>query len=755
MATKSGSRKSKVPYLDPALDVDRRVSDLLGRMTLEEKVRQMGMVAQFRDLLRNGRVSVAALRRHYGAMSPGCINDPKLEPRATAEAVNAVQHYLVERTRLGIPAIVHGECLHGHMSGGTTVFPQAIALGSTWDVEIIDQMGSAIAKEARVCGINQALAPDLDLARDPRWGRVEETYGEDPYLVSRMGVAYIEGMQGDGPTIDREHIACMAKHYAAHGSPEAGVNCSPVAGGVRDLHMLYLPPFKAAVTEARVQAIMNAYSEYDGMPAAASKLLLTRILRQEWGFPGWVFSDYGSIEMLHSFHKTAASPAEAGRQAVEAGMDLEAPNEFCFGKRLLKLVTRGEVAVERIDRAVARILRAKFLAGLFENPYADTRAVSRIVHNTDHRRLARRVAEESIILLKNDNQTLPLSRRLDSIAVIGPSADAAQLGDYTVPGAKGVSPLQGIRRAVSKRTKIRFARGCRMIDDSREEFAKAIDVASRSDVAIVVVGGTSNFYGGIGWGDDEGAATCGEGFDMADLSLMGVQEELVRAVHETGTPTVLVLMHGRPNSITNLAGIIPAIVETWYPGEEGGHALADILFGKVNPSGKLPISIPKSVGHVPACYNHLPSARGAYHAPGSPGRPGRDYVFADTEPLFTFGHGLSYTTFRYTNLRVTPRSIRSGGIAEVHVNVRNTGQVKGREVVQLYVNDVYSSVTTPVKVLRGFRKISLRPGEQKTVRFTLKPEDLAMLDENVEWVVEPGEFEISIGPLTTTLTVKD
>jgi len=747
-------RSPRFPYLDPALDVDRRVSDLLGRMTLEEKVGQMGMKAKFRDLLVKGKVSVAAMRRLYGRVSPGCIDDPRLEPRATAEAVNAVQKYLIERTRLGIPAIVTSECIHGLMSPGATIFPQAIALGSTWDVDLIGQMGSVIAKEARTCGVNQALSPDLDLARDPRWGRVEETYGEDPYLVSRLGVAYIRGMQGDGPILDPEHIACMAKHYAAHGSPEAGVNCGPVAGGMRDLHMYYLPPFKAAVTEAGVRAVMNAYSEYEGVPAAASKLLLTRILREEWGFPGYLFTDYGSIEMLHCFHRTAATPAEAGRQALEAGMDLEAPNEFGFGRRLIQLVTRGEVDEALIDRAVTRILRAKFLAGLFENPYADTRAVTRVVHNAEHRRLARRMAQESIVLLKNDHGVLPLSRGLGSIAVIGPSADVAQFGDYTAPHAKGVSPLQGIRRAVSKRTRVRHAPGCGMFDNSKENFPKAIRAAAASDAAIVVVGGTSHSYGGIGWGDDQAAATCGEGFDMADLNLMGEQEELVRAVYQTGTPTVLVLMHGRPNSITDLARDIPAIVETWYPGEEGGHALADILFGKVNPSGKLPVSVPKSVGHVPACYNHLPSARGVYHEPGSPGGPGRDYVFADTEPLFPFGFGLSYTTFRYTGLRVSPPSIRPGGRAEVRVNVRNTGKVKGREVVQLYVNDVYSSVTTPVKVLRAFKKISLRPNEQKTVTFTLHAEDLAMLDQNLEWVVEPGDFEISVGPLTATLTVR-
>jgi len=745
--------RAKPVYQDATRDVEARVGDLLARMTLEEKLRQMSM-GRVADFLVGGRASVSKMREFFRGRSIGCLQDPRIDPRASAAAVNAVQKYLVEKTRLGIPGLVISECLHGHLSGGTTLFPQAIGLASTWNPKLIKRMAQAAAREARAVGVAQALAPDLDLSRDPRWGRVEETYGEDPYLVSRMGVAYITGMQGEGPNVDREHLVCTAKHYAGHGSPEAGVNLAPVAGGLHDLYSLYLPPFKAAVTEAGVHSVMPAYSEYEGVPAHSSRLLLTRVLREEWGFQGYTFSDYGGVQMLHSFHKTAASPEEAGRQSLEAGMDLEAPSDYGFGERLLGLVRKGEVSVDLIDQAVARILRAKFLTGLFENPYADTRAATKVVNCEEHRKLAREIAQESIILLKNEGSLLPLSRSTGSIAVIGPNANEAQLGDYSMPKEEAVTPLQGILGAVSKRTNVLYSEGCPMYGTARDGFDEAVEAAKASEVAVVVIGGASSVMAGVGWGHDKGAATCGEGFDRTDLNPPGVQGELVAAVHATGTPTVVVLMHGRPYSIPWMDEHIPAIVEAWYPGEEGGNALAEVLFGKVNPSGKLPVSVPQSVGHVPAFYNCKPSGRGYYHRPGTPEEPGRDYVFSSPAPLYDFGHGLSYTTFKYSSLRVSPRKILPAGQVEVTVDIRNTGKRAGKEVVQLYVNDVVSSVTTPVKVLRRFEKVSLRPGQKKTVRFVLGPEDLAMLDESHNWVVEPGEFEILVGGLMKKFDVK-
>jgi len=752
MAVKRTPKARKPAYLDASLNVDARVRDLLGRMTIVEKIRQMSADSMER-FLKHGRVSRKALHEFFRGRSIGSLRDPRIEPAGNARAVNAVQKYLVERTRLGVPAIIHGECLHGHMSPGATIFPQAIGLASTWNTRLIRQMAAVAAKEARAVGVAQALAPDLDLARDPRWGRVEETYGEDPYLASRMGVAYIRGMQGEGPAITAEHVACTAKHYAAHGSPEAGMNLAPVAGGERELRSLYLPPFKAAVIEAGVHSIMPCYSEYDGIPAHASRFLLTRILREEWGFPGYVFSDYGGVHMLKDFHRTARTAAEAGKQALEAGLDLEACVEYGFGDELLRLARKGDISVALIDRAVARILRIKFLAGLFENPYADVEKASRIVNRPAHRRLARRIAQESIVLLKNEKKLLPLDPSLRRIAVIGPNANVAQFGDYTVHKTDAVTPLAGIRRAVSQRTEVVHAAGSALYGAARDGFDEAVEKAADADAAVVVIGGTSHVMAGVGWGMDEAAATCGEGFDRADLGPPGVQTDLVKAIHATGTPTIVVMIHGRPYCIPWIAEHVPAIIEAWYPGEEGGNALADVLFGKVNPSGKLPVSVPRSVGHVPAFYNHKPSARGYYKNPGSPEKPGRDYVFSAPTSLFAFGHGLSYTTFKASNLRVSPRRIPPGGRVNVAVDIRNTGRRRGKEVVQLYVNDVVSSVTTPVKALRGFKKIDLKPGEKRTVRFVLTPDDLGLFDEEMAFVVEPGTFEVLVNGLKKTFEV--
>jgi len=743
--------RRKPAYLDAKLSVDARVRDLLGRMTVGEKIREM-VSSSARMFLKNRRVSVKAVREFFGRMSIGSLQDPRLDPVENVRAVNTIQKYLVEDTRLGIPTIFHSECLHGHMSGGATVFPQAIGLASTWNPDLIRDMARSAAREARAVGVTQSLSPDLDLAREPRWGRCEETYGEDPYLVSRMAVAYVRGMQGDGTRVNGEHLVCTPKHYAAHGSPEGGINISPVSGGMRELRTLYLPPFKAAVTEAGARSVMPCYSEFDGIPAHASGLLLTRILREEWGFQGYTFSDYGGVSMLYRVHKTAHTLSEAAMQALEAGVDLEACGDICYG-RLEKLVKNGEVPLEWVDRAAARVLRVKFLAGLFENPFADEKTAVKIVNCGAHRKLARQVAEESIILLRNEG-LLPLDPCLPSIAVIGPNAHVTQFGDYAFPKEGAATPLQAIRRSVSRRTQVNSAQGCALYGMARDGIPEAVEAAEKSEVAIVFIGGTSTVLAGIGWGTDRRPATCGEGFDRSGLTLPGVQADLVRAVHATGTPTAVIMIHGRAYSIPWMAQNIPAIVESWYPGEEGAGAIAKVLFGKANPSGKLPVSVPRSVGHVPVHYNHKPSARGCYHQPGTPEKPGRDYVFSSPTPLFAFGHGLSYTTFKYSNLRIAPTRILPGGNVRVSINLRNSGKRKGKEVVQLYLNDLVSSVTTPVKVLRGFKKVDLDPGELRTVKFDLGPEDLMLLDRNMNWIVEPGEFEVMIGGLKRTFSVE-
>ncbi|MCK5157182.1 MAG: glycoside hydrolase family 3 C-terminal domain-containing protein, partial [Spirochaetales bacterium] len=693
-----------------------------------------------------------------GDMGIGGIMDPWIPAVGTTRMTNAVQKYLVTKTRLGIPALIMAECLHGHLSPGATIFPQAIGLSCSWDPGVVESIASAAAKEASSVGIRQAFSPDLDLGRDPRWGRVEETYGEDSYLCSRLGVAYVRGLQGGKGKLGPGKLAATLKHFAGHCDPQGGINLGPADVGMRKLREEYLPPFKAAVMEAGALSVMPAYSEIDGVPCSSSKFLLRQILREEWGFTGFTFADFGAVGMLADFHKTAGNDQQAGKQAFEAGLDMEAPEVRCYGNNLLELIRKGEVSMDRLDEAVGNILRIKFLTGLFENPYVDEGLVKDIVHCDKHVKLARKVAGESIVLLKNQDKLLPLDKsKISSIAVIGPNADVAECGDYCFPKQEDISPLQGIQTAVSSGTKVTFAPGCDMHDLNRDGFDEALQAARDSDVAVLCVGGSSMSLGGVGWvvdGKPTRPSTCGEGFDRTDLNLPGVQQELVEAVAATGTPVVVVLINGRPLSIPWIAEQVPAILEAWYPGEQGGHAIADILFGKVNPSAKLTMSIPRSVGQVPNYYCQKPSARGYYKKPGSPGKPGRDYVYSETSPLYEFGYGLSYTSFSYDNLCVSPSITIPEGKVKVSIDVGNTGDRPGKEVVQLYINDVVSSVTTPEKLLKRFEKVGLNPGEVKTITFELGFDDLSLLNEDMEPVVEPGVFEVMIGGLKKSFEVK-
>jgi beta-glucosidase len=739
-------------YLDCGIPVDERVEDLLGRMTPEEKIREMSMCS-LRHLVENGAFSKERAGRYFGGMGFGCMEDPRQDPKKTAEICNEMQRYLRENTRLGIPSMVTCECLHGFMSPGATVFPQAISLAGTFNRALVRQVSGAIAKEARSCGMAQALTPVLDVARDPRWGRTEETYGEDPYLCGAIGTEFIKGLQGEGPGIDGEHVAATAKHFAAYGNTEGGLNMAPSHVGERELRSVFLTPFKKAV-EAGVTAVMPAYCEIDGVPCHGSSFLLRRVLREEWGFTGYVFSDFEGIKDLHGFHHTAGSKGEAGKQALAAGVDFEAPCPYGFTEEFAEMVKTGEVDMKLIDRAVSNILRAKFLTGIFDRPFADPEKAAAVVNCGEHKSLSRKAARESIVLLKNDGRLLPLGKNLRTVAVIGPNAGKMELGGYSMEKADAVSVLQGIREKVSKNTEVLYAAGCEICGDSRRGFEEAVEAAKRADVAVAVVGECSLMQRGMGWGSNlDDISISGEGFDRCELGLPGVQEELVAAVRATGTPVVMVLVNGRPLSIDRLAKDIPAIVEAWYPGEEGGRALADILFGDVNPSGKLAISFPKSAGQIPQFYNHKPSARGYYHKPGTPEKPGRDYVFGDAKPLFEFGFGLSFTTFEYSNLRVIPEKIGRGGYAAVCVDVENTGPADGMEAVLMYVNDVVSSVTTPVRELKGFEKINLAKSEKKRVSFMLRPEDLALVDSGFNEVVEPGLFEITISGLKKSLEV--
>lgn len=729
-------------YKDPNASIDERVEDLLGRMTLEEKIAQMNMngMGEYRQL-------------PHGA---GVVESPFISVQEIARMSSETKRYARENTRLGIPPIQIGECLHGQLAMGATIFPQAIAQGSTWNPALVERMASVIALEASASGVDQALSPLFDLAREPRYGRTEECYGEDPYLVARMGVAFVEGMQGKAEYTRVHGIApgklmCTAKHFAGYSVPAGGKNLAPSSLGEREMRTLHLYPFEKVVKEANVCAVMPSYNEVDGMPAHSNRWLLTDVLRGEWGFGGYVFTDYGGLSQLHNFHHVAADASEAAVMGINAGVDLEAARPDAYA-RLSDLVKAGKVKEEQIDAAVRRILRAKFMAGLFDKPYPDPERLSEVVHRPEHVALALEVAQESAVLLKNDSALLPLdASKLKSLAVIGPNADQVQYGDYTYTrdNRSGVTILQGLRDRLGSRVQVNYAKGCNITGSDRSGIAAAVEAASKSDVAVVVLGETSVILSGLGWGvglgenEPRDPFVSGEGYDLTSLDPPGVQRELLQAVCATGKPVVLVMVHGRPWSIDWEKDHVPAILEAWYPGEQGGNAIAGILLGEVNPSGRLNCSVPRSVGHLPVTYDYKPSARGINREPGTPEKPGRDYVFSSPAPLFAFGHGLSYTTFEYSDLKIDNNE--SAKTVKVSVNVRNTGSRDGKEVVQLYVNDRVSSVTTPQKMLKGFDKIELKAGEQKTVTFDLPYDELALWNASMQRVVEPGEFAVMIG----------
>jgi beta-glucosidase len=662
-------------------------------------------------------------------------------PREGAMFANAMQKWLIENTRLGIPAILHDEILHGHMAKGSTSFPQPIALATTWDPEFIAKIFTAGALEARARGSHQVLGPNLDLAREPRWGRTEETYGEDPYLTSRMAVAIVKALQGPAaPRIDENHVIATAKHFAAHGQPESGTNIGPANFSERTLREVFLPSFKAAVTEAGIMSVMPSYNEIDGVPSHANRWLLQKLLREEWGFAGHVVSDYYAIPQMVDLHHVATDKSAAAKLSIEAGVDTELPDPDAF-PTLLRLVKEGQIAEVTIDRAVARNLRAKFLLGLFENPYVDVERAVRVTNSPEHRALAAEAARRSITLLKNQNNLLPLNlNTLKSIAVIGPNAARVHLGGYSDDPGRGVSVLQGIEDKVGNRIKVAYAEGCKITKEGGDWFAdtphlgdaaedqrliaEAVQVAKTADVALLVLGGNEDT-------NKEGWAETHLG-DRDSLDLVGRQNDLVKAILETGKPTVVLLINSGPLSINYIAENVPAILEGFYLGQETGVGVADVLFGDYNPSGKLTISFPRSVGQLPLYYNRKPTAR-------------RGYLFANKEPLFPFGFGLGYTTFAYSNLKVNPTRIGIAGEARVSVIVTNTGKRAGDEIVQLYIRDLVSSVTRPIMELKDFKRISLAPGESKTVDFMITSDKLSFLDLNMKSIVEPGWFDIMVG----------
>jgi beta-glucosidase len=722
-----------LPYKNPNLSVDERVADLLKRMTLEEKVAQLvGVWPRQRELkpeeLKHGIGQVARQQERKG-------------PREGAAFANSVQKLLVENTRLGIPAIFHDEILHGHMAQGSTSFPQPLALASSWDLDLITKVFRAGALETRVRGSHQVLGPNLDLGREPRWGRTEETYGEDPYLVSRMGVAVIKAIQGESPTVDNEHVMATAKHFAAHGQPEAGTNVAPANFSERTLREVFLPSFEAAVKEANVSSVMASYNEIDGVPSHMNTWLLEKVLRQEWGFKGNVVADYYAITQLMDLHKVVGSKPEAAKLSLEAGVDIELPDPDIY-PNLIRMVKEGKISETVIDQSVARNLRAKFLLGLFENPYVDPERAVTVTNSAAHRELAAEAARRSIVLLKNENNLLPLDRsKLKTLAVIGPNAARVHLGGYSDNPGRGVSVLQGVTEKAGPQIKVVHAEGCKITKeggdwfadtshlsdeaDDRKLIAEAVETAKSADVALLVLGGNED-TNKEAWADNHLG-------DRDSIELVGRQNDLVRAILATGKPTIVNLINGGPLSINYIAENVPAILEGFYLGQETGIGVADVIFGDYNPAGKLPISFPRSVGQLPIYYNQKPSAR-------------RGYLFTDKSPLFPFGYGLSYTTFSYGKPGVSPAQMAPNGQAKVSVEVTNTGKRAGDEIVQLYIRDLVSSVTRPIKELKDFKRISLRPGETKTVEFTITPDKLWFYDLNMKRVVEPGTFEIMVGP---------
>ena len=776
---------TKLPYRDPSLPIQVRVADLLNRMTLDEKIAQLYCLGRVREMTipdLNAQSTGSQPQTSYREIprpvvlfdEKGAIDDREMtrvmsnglcqlgrpsqvnSPRAAALLTNAIQEFLWNHTRLGIPALFNEEGLHGLMGLDATSFPQAISLASTWDETLVKKVYAATARETRARGSNYIYTPVLDLARDPRWGRVEETFGEDPCLVSRLGLAAVLGLQGEGPLdpdnphIDSEHVIAAAKHFAVHGQPEGGQNSAPGNISERVIREQFLPPFEMVVKQARVQALMASYNEIDGVPAHANPWLLQTVLRDEWGFEGFVTSDGVGVMQLLILHHIAETPAEAAALAVQAGVDCEVPMGLCYPS-LKEAVQNGAIPIEIIDRAAARILRAKCLLGLFDAlPKADPEEAERLANCVEHRQLALDAARRSIILLKNEGHILPLDKsRMRRLAVIGPNAADLHLGGYSSDPGHGVTILDGIRLAAGASVEVFYAEGCRLTETARdwrgwhedevrlsdpaandERIAEAVALAGSADAVILVLGEHES-TGREGWWFNHLG-------DRADLNLLGRQDELVERVLDTGKPVVVVLINGRPLSVARIAETVPAILECWYPGQGGGTALAEILFGDVNPSGRLPVTFPRSAGHLPVYYYQKPSNR-------------RGYLFETSDVLFPFGFGLSYTRFEYSNLRLSSAQMARDECIEVWINVANKGNRDGIETIQLYIHDLVSLPTRPVLELKDFQQVHLKAGEMREVRFTLQAACLAALGMDMQPRVPAGRYEILVGPHSADL----
>jgi beta-glucosidase len=755
-----------LPYKNHMLPMEERVSDLLKRMTIQEKVAQMETVwIEGRKLADEDGLFDPKLAPDIIPLGIGHIGRPSenKSPLTTVKYTNGIQKFLVEETRLGIPAIFHEEALHGHAAPESTSFPQAIAMASTWDPALIFDMYSISAAEVRARGGNQALTPILDVARDARWGRIEETMGEDTYLVTELGVAALKGFQGEEETIPSDKVAATLKHLTGHGKPDSGLNIAPSSMGERELREVFLPSFEAAIIQGKARSVMASYNEIDGIPSHANKQLLTNILREEWKFTGTLVSDYFAVNELITRHGLAGSKVRAATMALQAGVDIEMPDRDTFPS-LLAAVKSGDVSEDLINKAVRRVLREKFRLGLFENPYTSEKGVNIFINSPKHRQAALTSAEKAIVLLKNDG-VLPLSLdSLDSIAVIGPHANETLLGGYSDIPRQTVPILEGIKAFVGNAAKVTYAPGTIITMpvekpeqasilaqtfskqrwnqdavmlpkpmDTQGMIEEAVAIARHSDVAIVVVGG-NEATSREAWADEHLG-------DRTNLRMVGDQEELVRKVLATGTPTIIVLNNGRPLVLGDISHKAPAIVEAWYLGQETGTAVANVLFGEVNPGGKLPVTFPRNVGQLPLVYNHKPSAK-------------RGYLFGDTSPQYAFGHGLSYTNFEYSDLSIDDSNAKAHGMVILRFTIKNIGERVGDEVAQIYIRDVFASVTRPVKELKAFKRVTLQPSESKVLEVSLPVNMLAYYDLNMDFVVEPGEIDLMIGGASDAIALK-
>jgi beta-glucosidase len=739
-------------YKNPDLPIEERVENLLSQMTLDEKLSQTFCFHLYDDMIdEDGNLLLEDEIVNVLPLGVGQLGKPNWafdkEAKESAEITNKIQKKVIESNRFGIPVIFHEEALHGLWARGSTVFPQAIGMSCSWNPQLVNQVFKVIANEIRSRGSHQANTPMLDVCRDPRWGRIEESFGEDPYLTSRFGVAIVMGLQGIEETISKNHIVATVKHFAGYGLTEGGLNKSPLFISERTMREVVLPPFKAAITEAGALSIMPAYNEIDGIPSHANKWLLKDVLRDEWNFKGYVVSDYGGVMQLNGFHPLASNNTDAGRIAILAGVDMELDNPYCFST-LFESIKESEELQTALDRAVRGILTVKFKLGLFDDPFADPEYADEYNRSEENIQLSLKAAEESIVLLKNEGNILPLDKsKYKRIAVIGPHANEMHFGGYSHKDTRnGITFYEGINDYVGNEIAVVTAIGCRIHEgsghwlDGPDEFAfsdssenmkrieEAVEVAEQSDLVILAVGGT--------------AVTCGEFIGYRhSLDLFGQQNDLVESILNTNVPTVVCLVNGRPLTINTIDQHADAVLETWYLGEQAGIALAKTLFGEVNPSGKLTLSFPRSVGHLPVYYSK--KSTGIH-----------DYFGEETTLLYPFGYGLSFTEFEYSNLSIDKYEIKVDEYITVSFDLKNTGKFEGEEIVQLYIRDIISSVTRPIKELKGFKKVNLTPGELKNVKLRLSADALKFYNQNMEYVIEPGEFEIMIGASSNDIKLK-